>query len=159
MPVVMTDEKTVLDVANGAVQGNNNPTSYLPAFSIGGQFDDVAKEWIDSFPSEYPYDRKRYDKGRSIYHSVDMSSTSNSWKEWGYTSDTATTGTDGWIFWSSKSTTTTTTSKNTVHIDAKSFGSGITVSIWRIGLFPVIKGQWCMYDPVPLVPDTSWVGL
>jgi hypothetical protein len=38
-----------------------------------------------------------------------------------------------------------------VNIDTASFGTGITVSVWGIGQFPIDLGQWCMY---PLPPYT-----
>src|SRR5271163_4784857 len=67
MPVLQADAPTVINVVNGSVLANNVPTSYEASFTIGGQFNQVAKTWIDTFPSDYPYNRTLYDEGCSVY--------------------------------------------------------------------------------------------
>jgi hypothetical protein len=145
MPVLQADAPTVISVANGSVLANNVATSFEASFSIGGQFNQVAKTWIDTFPSEYPYNRTRYDEGRSVYSVAELNTTTNNWSSFGYSSATQSTGSDGWIFWQTSSSTTTTTTKNTVNIDEHSFSKGITVSAWGIGQFPIELGQWCKF--------------
>jgi len=151
MPILDADAPTVIDVVNGTVLANNQATSYEAAFALGGQFNTVAKHWIDTFPSEYPYDRTRYDEGKSTYTMHTMNSSTNDWSSLGYSSATVSTGSDGWIFWSSSSSTTTTSSHQTVSIDESAFGSGITVSAWGIGTFPIQMGEWCMWLSTPRV--------
>jgi hypothetical protein len=159
MPVLQADAPTVINVVNGSVLANNVPTSYEASFTIGGQFNQVAKTWIDTFPSEYPYNRTRYDEGCSVYSVQELNSTTNNWSNFGYSSSTQSTGSDGWIFWQTSSSTTTTTTTNTVDINEQSFSKGITVSAWGIGQFPIEFGQWCKFlklRPSPL-PSSSQI--
>ncbi len=146
MPILDADAPTVIDVVNGSVLANNQPTSFEAAFTLGGQFNTVAKNWIDTFPSEYPYDRRRYDQGRSTYSIMTINSTDNNWSSFGYSSSTQSTGSDGWIFWQSSSESTTTSSRQTVSIDESSFTRGISVSAWGVGTFPIQMGQWCTHN-------------
>lgn len=146
MGVLQADAPTVIGVSDGSTTGNNQATSFENSFSIGGQFNTVAKSWIDSFPAEYPGDRKRYDAGKSTYSVANITNTANNWSQFGYSSSTQSTGSDGWIFWQTSSSETDTTTKNVVDINEASFGSGITVSAWGIGQFPIELGQWCMFS-------------
>jgi hypothetical protein len=145
MPVLQTDASTVISVANGSVLANNVPTSYEASYIIGGQFNQVAKTWIDTFPSDYPYDRTQYDEGRSVYSMSELNSTTNNWSTFGYNSSTQSTGSSGWIFWQTSSSSTSTSTKYTVNITEQSFTKGITVSAWGIGQFPIEFGQWCKF--------------
>ncbi len=146
MPALQVQEDVVVQIINGTVLANNQPTSFLPGWTIGGSFNTVAKEWIDTFPKDYPYDRTKYDQGKSTYSTLTVDGTTDNWSEFGYSSSTQTTGSNGWIFWSTKSTTTSTSSQTVVHINQTSFKSGISVSAWGIGTFPIQIGQWCMFD-------------
>jgi hypothetical protein len=105
----------------------------------------VGAEQIDTFPSEYPYNRTRYDEGYSVYSVQELNSTNSNWSNFGYSSFTQSTGSDGWIFWQTSSstttTTTTTTTTNTADINEQSFSKGIAVSAWGIGQFPIEFGQ------------------
>lgn len=145
MGVLQADASTVIGVSGGLADANTQATSFENAFSIGGQFNTVAKAWIDSFPSEYPGDRRRYDAGKSTYAVNNITHTTNNWSQFGYSSSTQSTGSSGWIFWSTGSSETDTTTRNVVNIDEASFGTGIEVSAWGIATFPIQYGQWCSY--------------
>jgi hypothetical protein len=152
MPVLQADAPTIINVVNGSVLANNVPTSYEASFIIGGQFNEVAKTWIDTFPSGYPYDRTQYDEGCSVYSLQQLNSTTNNWSAFGYNSSTQSTGSDGWVFWQSGSSSTTTSTKNTVDINEESFSNGIKVSAWGIGQFPIEFGQWCKFLDLSISP-------
>lgn len=148
MPTVEAEEAVVQQVANGTITVNGQPTNHKPSFSIGGSFNAVAKQWIDSFPSEYPYDRRRYDQGKSSFATLTIDTTKHNWSQFGYASSTKTSGSNGWIFWSKKKTTTNTWQSYSLNINETSFKSGITVNVWGIGRFPVSMGSWYTANPL-----------
>ncbi|KAK3939647.1 hypothetical protein QBC46DRAFT_459560 [Diplogelasinospora grovesii] len=152
MPVLQAEEDVIVEVVNGTLMANNQPTSFEASYSIGGSFNKIAKNWIDTFPKEYPYDRKRYDQGKSTYSVKTIDITKNNWAQYGYGSKTQSTGSDGWIFWSTKNTQTNTWSYKNVYVNETSFISGITVSAWGIGKFPIQKGQWYQGNPLATFP-------
>jgi len=152
MGVLITDSSTVEGVSDGSTTPNSQASSYENAYIIGGQFNTVAKAWIDSFPPEYPGDRKRYDAGKSTYSIKNITSTSNDWSQFGWSQTTQSTGSDGWIFWQTKKTSTTTVTKHQLSIDRSSFGSGITVSVWGAAQFPINMGQWYQGNPLRTYP-------
>lgn len=152
MPLLSVDAPTVVQVINGTVLANNVPTSFEASWTIGGSFNTVGKKWIDTFPSEYPFNRVRYDAGRTTYTYKNITRTVNNWSNFGYGSSTVTTGSRGWIFWSKKKTTTNTWEHSDVKIDEKAFGSGIQVSVWGLGQFPIQTGQWYQGNPLRTYP-------
>jgi len=146
MPVVAAEEAVIQQVANGSITVNGQPTSYEPVWQIQN-FNRVAKQWIDTFPSEYPFNRRRYDQGKSSYSTVTVSLDREGWTKFGYGSRTQSTGSSGWFFWKKKNTATNTWSTTNININESSFKSGITVNVWGIGTFPISMGQWYQGNP------------
>lgn len=141
--MLQVDAPTIAQVSNGSLATNTDPTSYQPAYTIGGNFNSVAQQWISTFPSSYPGNTAAYDAGASNYTILNLTVANNNWSQYGYSSATQSSGSNGWIFWSESSSTTTTTTTNIVDISESDFGTGITVSAWGIGKFPVSLGLWC----------------
>jgi len=148
MPVVAAEEAVVSKVSNGTILVNGEPTSYAPGWFIGGNFNRVARNWIDTFPSEYPFDRKRYEQGKSSYSTLTIDINRDNWSKFNWGSKTQSTGSSGWIFWKKKNTSTNTWSTSVVSINETSFKSGITVNCWGIGTFPITTGQWISGNPL-----------
>lgn len=153
--MLQADAPTIIDVTDGSTSPNDNPTSYSPAYTIGGSFNSVAEQWITTFPTSYPGSTAAYDAGASKYSISSLTTSNNNWSQYGYSSATQYTGSSGWFFWSESSSTTTTTTTNVVDISQSDFGTGITVSAWGIGKFPVSPGSWCKFldsSPIYVLP-------
>ncbi|GAB1311987.1 hypothetical protein MFIFM68171_02197 [Madurella fahalii] len=151
MPVVATEEAVIEQIANGTITANGQPTSYKPVWTIGGAFNRVAKDWIDTFPTDYPYDRARYEKGMSKVSTSFINVTNDYWKKYGYGETTKKKG-SGLAFWKKKSSSTTTWSTTEVRINQTSFRNGITVNAWGVGTFPIQMGSWYPGNPLLSYP-------
>ncbi|KAK1756490.1 hypothetical protein QBC47DRAFT_445063 [Echria macrotheca] len=153
MPVLAAEEAIVQLVSANTTRTNNQATSYAPAWNLGGNFNRVAQNWISTFPPEYPSDRRRYDQGKSSYSSLTIDITRDNWSRFNWGSATQSTGSSGWIFWKTQNKSTKTWSTSVVSINETSFRSGITVSAWGIGTFPLSTGQWLPGNPLRTWPS------
>jgi hypothetical protein len=144
MPVMIADADTVTQVATGQLPAGSFIASYEAAYTIGGSYNTVAKAWSDSFPQTYPNSRTEYLAGASRYVSDTMSSTNNSWSNLGYSSTTTATHA-GWFIFSYRNSQTNTVETLRANISTSDFSTGVSVSAWGIGMFPVGRGLWCKW--------------
>ena len=92
MPANNAPVPLVSDIINGQYPAVYPAVFYTPAFSIGGDFDKVVADWVNTFPAEYPEDRTRYDRGRTVTKVSTQDSAIRNWSSFGYSSSTKTRG-------------------------------------------------------------------
>ncbi|KAF8243455.1 hypothetical protein K440DRAFT_612824 [Wilcoxina mikolae CBS 423.85] len=130
---------------------------YVPAFNIGGDFNGIVKNWVDSFPTDYPANREAYE---ARAQKVELNfSTSSSWKDFGFDSSaSASSSNSGWFIWGQSESSSSSKTVNTINISTSDFTENVVVRLWDIATFPIQYGLWYTGNPINAFPTLNPAG-